>query len=501
MKKTLTILATIGIAGILTGCSSMEIKKEKFVENFNAFQNGFDRLSNIESTNKLTQQALAKYTLSVETSLNNNEGNIVNNEKTQELQEQILSNNASTEKSDQLHIEESGNDINNTAIPDETNLEEIKPISEPASEELTTKEIDEKTNSNEYFSDVEDNLSDLEIENEPAIDNAEDDEISTLYNLTDDVNNSCDEFCELKQQLTGAIIETEELIQKLQNKEIELTREQRMFINEQSMQLKNLGRQLSNITTELSISLSDLNQIMLDNGHNINDINLKYLVVLDNLINGNEMLQSSLNSINLINQMFNLKPALSGNNPNHILYGFKRNNEQPIFKNYKLDENGNLIEDSVPSELPVDNSEHDGEKVLEDDANIDTYQNKIMKTNIDAYYNNMNNIDTFFNTALLDNQFMYGNRGGFPYYNNMYYGAIPNMNNRINQSTNSVDNSKDTKHVENETTLDEQKKNPSSKKRIKLTKNIDTFKDENESTLKEKFNKMKSFFKFNSNFD
>ena len=32
MKKTLTILATIGIAGILTGCSSMEIKKEKFVD-------------------------------------------------------------------------------------------------------------------------------------------------------------------------------------------------------------------------------------------------------------------------------------------------------------------------------------------------------------------------------------------------------------------------------------------------------------------------------------
>ena len=159
--------------------------------------------------------------------------------------------------------------------------------------------LNETDNSNETIENskvvTESNDNTLEVETNENLE-----QISTLFSLSSDIEDSCDDFCELKENITKAIAETQNLINKVQLKEIELTNEQRLFITEQAQQLKNLGRQLSNITTELSFNLSDLNTLMANNNQDMDNLSLKYLVVLDNLINGNEMLQSGLSSLNLI---------------------------------------------------------------------------------------------------------------------------------------------------------------------------------------------------------
>ena len=43
-------------------------------------------------------------------------------------------------------------------------------------------------------------------------------QISTLYSLTSDIEDSCDEFCELKSKILNAIAESENLSEKLQNR-------------------------------------------------------------------------------------------------------------------------------------------------------------------------------------------------------------------------------------------------------------------------------------------
>ena len=480
MKKFLTVLTVVGAAGVLTGCSSeMNIKKENFINNIQSFQSEFDRMSKTQNSEIVTN-ALNKYILSVETPeeilINENENlNELNNDLKQ------FKDYPDTQQNKQINMFE------NSAVIDN---EIVKDLNE-------NNNIDDQNN--EYNLEIEnDNANNNQIENN-------DNEVSILYNLSEDISDSCDEFCQLKKQITDAIIETDNLIKKLQNNEISLTKEQRMFIDEQSKELKNLGDQLSNITTELSIHLSDLSSILNENGNNINDINLKYLILLNNLVNGNEMLQSGLSSLNMINQLFNLRVGFAGNNLNHILYGFKRNDEPAIFRDFYKDKNGNWTENNP-------NIEDKNEEILEQEPHleeteisangnsnktIDSYKNKFLETNIDSYNNNLNNLDRFFNTALFDNQFMYGNRGGFPY--NMYYGMNPYMNsqNTLNNAIDCVDCNKNTEYNDtNANSSNQEESQIQQKKRFKLSKNIDTYKDENEPTLKEKFSKIKSFFKF-----
>ena len=330
------------------------------------------------------------------------------------------------------------------------------------------------------------------LENNEIDKNSE--KISTLYSLSNDIQDSCNEFCKLKEQITNAIIETENLMTQIKENKVELTREQRMFITEQSMQLKNLGKQLSNITTELSFNLSDLNQIMTMNNQNIDNLSLKYLVVLDNLVNGNEMLQSGINTLGLINQMFNLPNGMPSNNPSRILYGFQQNNNPMVFKDYYIDENGELTENS--QEKTEENADNQTESIIvEEKSNVDTYSNTNLKSNIDTYQNTNvpRNIDTFFNTALLDNEFMYGN-GYNGYYgshpmNNRMYSYNPNMQNYAyyerNNTNNSTNTNENTQHIEN-------KENKKEEKKIKFKKNIDTYQDENEPHISVKIQNIKN---------
>lgn len=456
MKKIIPIIALIGASAFVVIGSSNTTKKDGYINNIDSFKEDLSNYTNLTDT-KLTKTAFNKYNLSI---LNDNLDDL-----------NTIDNNISTLNEDIATETENDNTLD---IDIEDNQEDI--LDTPENEEIKQENDDQIV--------IPEN-------------------ISTLYSLSEDISSSCDDFCELKKEITNAIIETQNLINKIQSKELDLTKEQRMFITEQSCQLKNLGRQLSSITTELSFELSDLNQIMATNDANIDTLNLKYLVVLDNMINGNEMLQSSLNSLNLINQIFNMKTSLPPNNTGRILYGFQQNDNPPIIKDYLIDENGNMVEnsDTLEQNDGNSNSQESAEEVSEEKSTtIDTYKNNALNTNIDTYQNRQTprNIDSFFNTALLDNEFMYGNGGyGYAGMNGMYGPANPYMQNYANYERNNTNytpnNMNNTQHIE--TNQNNQQQETESKKETKikkLKKNIDTYKDENEPDIKTKLGNIKN---------
>lgn len=450
MKKLLPILTIVGLSAMLTGCNPTgNINKQTLEENINSFKNDLYQFTNFKEKNNLDTK-FNKYNLSILTSIEEydepktlelNENDYENLEKTQETLDNAINENESDESNDEI-------------IENETN-------------ENQTME-----NSNE----ITENLGET---NKP---NSE--EFSTLYSLSCDIENSCDEFSELKEEISSAIYETENLINKIKNNEIELSREQRMFLTEQSCQLKSLGKQLSNVTNELSYNLSDLKTLLNQDDIDTDSLSLKYLIMLDNLLSSNQMLQNSLNSINLMNQMMFARSNMNPNNRGRILYGFQQNNEDPIIKDYIVDENGELIENKTNEEVAPSETENS------EQANADTIKTSKFTPNIDTYRNQNSNIDTFFNTALLDNEFMFGNRGygGFGYgnYGNYnpnfqpYYNNYPNQN--YNNNTQYSNNEK--QHTQN---IETKKKS----KKFKINKNIDTYKDDKTPSLKTRFSNIK----------
>ncbi len=441
-KKIIPIITLLGASALIVGATIKPTReqKESYSNHIDAFE---ESLSEYVSTNpNLTSKKMNKYTLALQENLN------------------------------------------------DTN-QELKPLNDEP--EITTEEKTTEVENAENI--ITDDSQEMESTEETLTDNSETlEQISTLYSISSDIESSCDDFCELKTEITNAIVETQNLIDKVQQKEIELTNEQRLFITEQAQQLKNLGRQLSSITTELSFNLSDLNQIMSANSTDIDNLSLKYLVVLDNLVNGNEMIQSGLTSLNLINQMFNMRSnGVVPNNYGRILYGFQHNDNPPIVKDYYIDENGNVVENDKSNEENSDETNLDQEKE-NNKTNIDTYQNNNLNTNLDTYNNtNLNrNIDSFFNTALLDNEFMYGNgaygMGGM--YGNPYMQEYVNYEKNTSNSVNRNNNTQNDVQNNNENISNPQTKKD--KKGFKLKKNIDTFKDENEPDIKTKLGNIKN---------
>lgn len=567
MKKIIPIISIISAGVMLTGCSNSPAKlsSNELLDNVNTFQNCVENYTKNESES-LSKIALGKYELTVSAPLNatlvngeiledkdienknlqdtknkdNSEKNIKaasditsDSNDSNKKEDKLISNNSiSNPEKDTKNITENTRTI--TPIENKTiegmseNREIIKQnvqrkLAENNNQNNTNKALDTNLNSNSIDNATPQILNSentTDDSNEKITDqNQETEKISTLYSLSADIEDSCDEFCELKEDIVDAIIETQNLISKVQSKEIELTAEQRIFLSEQSNQLKSLARRLSNITTELSLNLTDLSS-MVNGTDNFDTLSLKYLIVLDNLVNGNELLENGLQSLNMINNLIDTKSDLAPNNRGRILYGFKRNNEEPIIKDYIINEDGNIEEnnidnstanneDKIVADMPnEDNQTIDQNKIntnnttnksnennTNDTKNTDTYQNNRHNTNIDTYGNRYRNTDTFFNTALLDNEFMYG-RGGYPYGNNAMYNYnginnnMNNLNNNVDNQTNnttteSVDNNQITQNTEEKTTIN------TVKKQRKLTKNIDTYKDENTPTLSAKLKKFK----------
>ena len=469
MKKILPIVAVIGCSALFVGCDHMiQTKQNDNLININASQESLNE-SNLNKPENVSK-TVANYNLSI-VDRDNDISTLDEN-----LEKEINTTDIDDKEIDEDFLIDKEIEKDNEVIEDNENLKE--------NEEINNE--DDKTNSI--------------YENNKMMP-----EISTLYYLSNDIDEQCNEFCELKTKIMEAIAESENLSEKIKNNEVNLSREQRLFLNEQSNQLKALSRQLSTATNELSFNLSDLNAIMKENNQDIDALSLKYLIVLDNLVNGNEMLQNGLSSLNLINNMMHLNARNLPIN-GKILYGYQQNNNPPVIKEYSVNENGDLVGKQIENETNNENVNNNNLMTLEENekkVNIDTYKDTNLVSNIDTYGNTRQNIDTFFNTALLDNDFMFGGNnlanngmhgnnlgyggmyGGYP---NIYQYAGYEQQNKLN-NTNDVNNNLKSPNVEQTNTNQETKK---TKKKFKLKSNIDTYKDENTPDIKTKINNFKS---------
>lgn len=470
MKKFIPILTLIGTSALIVGVDAKaNSNKIDYTNNINDFKQAFASYNQTSPEN--ITKTVANYKLEIENdSLSNDYGIML-------LDEKDIGNNITN-----LDENQTDNELENSNSTDDDTSENENSTNE---ENQTNKE----SNSNES----EDSSN--ENQNTDTSENLE--KFSTLYSLATDIEDSCNEFCELKTKILNAIAESEKLSEQLRNDELTLTREQRLFVNEQSNQLKNLAKQLNLATNELSFNLSDLNAIMKENNQDLDSLSLKYLIVLNSLINGNEMLQNGLGSLNLINNMMQINSKnLPSNNPQKILYGFSENGKKPVIKEYTVDDNGEL----VGKEIEENNNETSK-------TNIDSYKNHILTPNIDSYLNNRRNIDSFFNTAWLDNDFMFGANNGYGgmYENNLYNGYNnPSLYQYENYSRNNQQNAEQNLNNNNFTT-DTPNTNPYTKdikhnnKKFKLKSNIDTYRDESTPDIKTKIKNFKTsvnnFFK------
>lgn len=449
MKKFIPILTLIGTSSLIVGIDAK------------ASTNKIDYSTNIKDF----KQAFASY----------NQTNPENVTKTVANYKLEVIDDNSTENNNIATIDDTITNINDTDLLQENSNVENNDNLNNSSEIDTTTESNNTTTENSTDNSINENTS---LNEEQA-------QISTLYSLANDIEDSCNEFCELKTKILNAIAESENLSEQLRNNELTLTREQRLFVNEQSNQLKNLAKQLSMATNELSFNLSDLNAIMKENNQDLNNLSLKYLIVLDSLINGNEMLQNGLGSLNLINNMMQINAKnLPPNNNGRILYGFSENGNKPILKEYTVDENGELTGKVIEENQQTDK---------QNKSNIDSYKNSILAPNIDSYANNRRNIDSFFNTAWLDNDFMFGanNQFGRGYTNNMYN---PNLYQYENyEKSNQANENSNLNNINNST------KDVKQNKKFKLKSNIDTYRDSNTPDIKTKIKNFKAsvdnFFK------
>ncbi len=383
---------------------------------------------------------------------------------------------------DSQESEQKNNDDISTEQNEQDNSNDVAP--QQIEQNNTDSQNTDLTNPSSDNENMKNENSNVAEDNEKTTDNS----ISTLYSLSNDIDAECDEYCKLKDSLTSAIIETNNLVGKLQDDTLSISEADRINIANQAEQLKHLCKQLAISTTELNIHLSDINKIFTSNNVNLDSLSLKYLLILDNLVNGNEMLHSGLNSLNLINRMYS--EPLRENELGRVSYGYRYNNEQPEYKSFSIDKDGkiNEISDEKADNEDKMNNEVDSNNNTKK-GNIDTYIEPMLKTNIDTLYGNQRkNIDSFYNTALFDNEFMYGGNG----YGYNMYGMNPYMNNangnyiRENQNNNPAEqNSNNTRSSD---TQSDSTQNKRKRKKFKLNKNVDTYKDENTPSPKARIN-------------
>ncbi len=329
--------------------------------------------------------------------------------------------------------------------------------------------------------------------------NTETTEVDTLYSLNNDVENECGVFCQLKNQLSSAILETQQYISQIKDGNIQLSNEEKLQITEKAMELKNLSKQLGATTTELAFNLSELSELAKLNNADFDTLTMKYLIVLDNLVNGNEMLNNGLQTLNSFNSIFNSNENLPPNTHGRFQYGYRYNNQPPVYRDY-------LIRNGKFEENQQNNTDNQTQEV---DNSAESNQTKL-KSNIDTYGNNNQNIDSFFNTALFDNEFMYGNNAyGFGGVNPITNYAMQqeqnvnceNCNNRNNCNNCDSYNQNNTTESGNINVNTQHNEN---KKRFEIKKNIDSYRDETTKSPKEQFEAIKTsvtnfFSKFSSN--
>ena len=410
---------------------------------------------------------------------------------------------------------------------DVTNMDEIKPRQSRINYKLNIDTNSSSSNENVSFGTENENG-----EQKPLTDN------ETLSYLDATLEEVSSEYNLLKDTLTKAIKDTMDYLDNAKENNT-LTNEQKIYLKEHTNSIKFLAETLEDLSEDVLCCIDGVDCEKDD----MKEITAKYLKTIDNLEDRINALQNSLNSLQLMNGISNPYFYATYNYPpNHIVYGLrygKRDNSHnsQIGENNQNDENSNNESDAENNQTSNDNAdneqsdtENSADNQQQTQNNEDTNSNQHtdtnaqvgkdsedyktfnLKSNIDTYAPTRRNIDTFFNTALLDNEYGYGygnggmygygmpygmgygNMGGYygnPYGNMGYEGYNSNMINRKTLEENAQNNympNSPTANVEQPEEIDSNNQNkPSKKPRVKRTSNIDTY---NQATVKSNINSM-----------
>ena len=415
------------------------------------------------------------------------------------------------------------------------------------------------TNDNVTFSTSDDDGNETELNKQETI---------NYLNQTFEQANS--EYEQLKATLTTAIKDTMDYLESYKNGETTLTNEQKIYIKEHTNSIKFLAETLEDLSEDVicAIDCKDCDE------DSFEETTSQYLTAINDLEHRIQTLHNTISSLQFINNISNpYFVAGSRFAPNHI-YGFdyssqndnntetQNNNvhnqtNQPIDNNLNIDEDGaveveddqNTIDekDENNSDMVADNqnstdTETDNTNTDNNSDNNEELANNNqapttfgLKSNIDTYAPTKRNIDTFFNTALQNNEYMYGGGYGYgmpygyggygmPYgyggynmgygagFNNPYQELNSNLVNREvlenrQNTTNPIANIDNESNSNNNDNVEKPKKI-----RVKRAKNIDSYtgttvesnintmgESKISSFIKEKFNNLKNKVKNKKN--
>lgn len=349
----------------------------------------------------------------------------------------------------------------------------------------------------------------------------------TLIYLDSALQQTNAEYEQLKQCLMDAIKDTMDYLDKYKNDETELTNEQKLYIKEHSNSIKFLAETLEDLSEELICVVDGCEDC--DEEQFETNVSL-YLDAINNLEERINVLQSSLSSLQLINNIANpyFYPRFIPK-PNYVNFNDSiidnngSNSNDNVTDNNLNDDNLSAEQDNTEIDIDQDSSanisnqeniESDGSVEVEQSTNTADEDEKPttfgLKSNIDTYAPTKRNIDTFFNTALYNDNYMYGNNympygygGGYgmPYGNGYMANPYGNGLNSNLVNRNVVENGYANEKCEHCGTANIEADTPETKKtkkfRVKKAKNIDTYTD---VTVKSNINtmgesKISKFFK------
>ena len=519
MKKIIKTLSIVGIASSVALASNLILKSEKKVET-NYSQDI------INNTNELTASSNNNFKLNISTEGENIKLNVeeLKNEfddklnNVQDTAKDVKQNitNKTSDLKNKISDELSNNELNTSLTTTDTNSSSN--IDKPKTLEATKEDniiplplVEDNFNStdspasypmeNPNLVNTEENES-ASVEDEDSINSENtaeailiEEEITILEEINENLTNSVEDINNLLSELDFDSINEEDK-QKL----IEHVN----FVNEKS-------NQLLEITNQLKCELGEC----IDNStENVQDLTYR----LNNL-------QNALESMQILNDYFSSNYEIFSN-PQANIYGYSYTIYPRL--NEDLDETGeedNLQEDlnmELETENDTNNSLSENEtyktennslsdkstsKTTKSKKNVDSFNTRYFTSNIDTYGPKRRNIDSFYNTALLDDFGGYGYNMPYNAYNNNFGSFRNDFNNNLNgltsnngyfnpeykqnnekkqetevsqDSLNILDNptnSDDLTALENK----ENTKNPitpekTNPKRIKFAKNIDSYK-------------------------
>lgn len=279
----------------------------------------------------------------------------------------------------------------------------------------------------------------------------------TITYLNETLEQTNIEYEQLRQTLLVAIQDAMGNLEQYKNGETELTNEQKIYIKEHANSIKYLAEILEDLSEDIICCVDGCSDC--DDEEEFNEATSKYISAINSLESRIEALQSSLHSLQFINGIAN--PYFYGGyrySPNHIIYERYYNKDddsnnaadddtaiQDEQNNEDISSNDDILSDAVEDEqsaedtniiennssdenLNTNNEATDNTLAVENSADTDEDEEKPttfgLKSNIDTYAPTKRNIDTFFNTALANNEYnnMYGGYGPYGYGGGYGYG-------------------------------------------------------------------------------